>query len=230
MTTAEQIQAEYAPKLRAAADRDLAAHAESDTRRVGAILDVPHDVCGIPLRAMTMVDYAALVVAGNAHATPTPQPEADADRLKFWASHNLVFLWLLSPDFVAGDAKARDKFVSRKAHLSLLDVAHGISEYLRDTFADAPRSQRVAGEVESPDPIKAGFPIHWQHRLASNYGWTRAEIRALPLKELFQHLNLIEAEAAMKNAGRLLPNVEGEYRPLVAEMLQKMNEANVAAA
>jgi hypothetical protein len=233
MTPAEQIQADYAPRLAAAAARDVAAMAEADNRRVGAVLEVPHDVCGIPLRAMTLVDYAALIVSGNAHATPAQEPESDEDRLAFWASHNLAFLWLLSPDYVGGKPKVRDKFISRHAHLPLLEVARGINEYLADTFADAPRKSHdeddaQPGTSKPLNPIRAGFPIHWQHRIAMNYGWTRAEIRSVPLKELFQHLSLIEAEAAIRNTGRLQPFTGGEYRPLVAEMLQKMNEAAAA--
>lgn len=230
MTTAEQIQAEYAPRLAAAAARDVAAMAEADTRRIGAVLDVPHEVCGIPLRAMTLVDYSALIVAKNPHVCAIPEPEDEDARRSFWASNNLALLWLLSPDYVAGDPPAVEAFAIKHADLSLLEVTIGIAEYLADTFADAPRPRGgEEGEMKRPDPVRAGFPVYWLHRIACTYGWTREEIRALPLKELFQHLSIIEAEALMKTSGRLPPFTDGEYRPLVSEMLQKMNEANQAA-
>lgn len=231
MTPAEQIQAEYAPLFAAAAERDAARREADELRRTSAFIEAPHEVCGIPLRAMTLPDYVALIEARNAHVSRVEEPEEPEALVRFWRPHNLAFLWLLSPDFRAGDRKALAAFTARYAHITYTDAMLGITEYLHETFADAPRAAKVdADGPPPPDPIGASFAAHWSHRLAKAYGWSRSEIRALPLKELFQHLRLIDADR-LREAGRgLPPRLDGEVDALWDEMLKKIEYARQAAA
>ena len=228
MNRVESITAAYAPRIAAAAQRDAVNHAADNSRRDAALVEAPEMVCGIPLRALTLPDYLALIVAGNAHVTPAPVPEDPVAQIRFWAAHSYALVWLVSPSYRA-DPAARDAFVAtHAARLNHEALLAGLRDYLRGTFADAPRasSETTPGAIPPPDPIGCSFALHWQHRIAAAYHWSREEIRRLPLKEMFQILRLIEAERKAKQGELLRAPLSGEADRLWAEMLRHINGAN----
>ncbi len=211
------IKAEYGLKIAAAA-------ATATAERDAAYVDAPFTVCDIKLRAMTLPDYCALLAAGNAHVTRVERPEGQAAGLKFWALHDGVFLWRMSVGY-RPDRAARDGFVARLVRLPFAELHEGIGDYLRDTFASAPRAGSPAGE----DPLKVSFAAVLTHRLATAYGWSRAEIDATPLKVIFQQLRIIRAEERLKAGKTPLP-VADASNAIIAEMLRKIDALNIRAA
>lgn len=216
------IQNDYAGKI------ETATAAERD-RRDAALIDVPFLVCGIPLRAMTLPDYLALIAAGNAHVSDVQVPREDGKIRPFWAAHNAQLIWLLSPEFVANNEKARDRFVIKTvARLDFVELCEGISEYLREMFADAPRGRpREDGEPVPHDAYGVSFGVHWIARIVKRFPWSRAEVRALPLPELFQYLRFITAEEMIENGKTPMGAGGTSADRLWAEMLGKINALNL---
>lgn len=229
MTSRQQIEAEFAPLIAAAAQRDQARRAAAGRELDAALFDVPFEICGVPVRPMTVSDYLVLVVSGNAHLTAAEVPQDPDGELQFWTTQCHALLWLLSPEH-RPDRVARDAFVAKLVGKSPFgEMMSGISEYLSETFSAAPRAAANKSDG-APDPVGCSFLIHWQHRIASAYGWSRAEFRALPLKELFQILRVLDAEWAAKTGKRLRPPLDGEVDRLWAEMLDRINGVNQEAA
>lgn len=224
MPTVEEIKRGYQERIADAAARDAARRSAEEMRRTSAFIDAPFDVCGIRLRPMTIPDYVALIVAGNAHVTSVPQPEDQRSAMKMWGLHNMALLWFMSEDFRANAPKEREAFTIAHADISFDEAARGIGEYMQETFADAPRPSGE-GASNAADPIGAAFPAHWQHKIAACYGWSREEIRAMPLKELFQYLRLIDADTAAKNGKQIRTPLDGEVDRLWSEMLRDINAA-----
>ena len=65
-------------------------------------------------------------------------------------------------------------------------------------------------------------------RIAKRFHWSRAEIRALSLPELFQYLSFIAAEKSIEDTGRLPAALDGEADRLWAEMLAQINALSSA--
>ena len=225
MTRREQIRAEYAPLINAAAQRDAAARSGKEVKRAAAFLDVPFDVCGILLRPMTVVDYVALIVSENAHVVATVAPATGAEEMKFWAAHNMAFLWAMSYDYKPGSEAARSAFIAKHAHQSFDAISEGIVDYLVETFGESKRGRARGDNALAPaDLVGASFVAHWQHRLSSAYGWSREQFRQLPLKELFQIFRVLDAEDMAKAGKEPHAQLEGEADRMWAEMLQRVNE------
>jgi len=205
-----------------------AARLETQARRDGAFVDIPFLASGIPIRQMCLPDFLALIAIGNAHVTGL-QPPAEAtasDCTQFWALHNAQLAWLLSPDF-SPDASPRDAFLKNLGRRDHVEFSMHIAEYLRDTFADAPTPSRAVGGAPQADPFRVSFAARWYHRIATAYGWSRTEIRATPLRELFQLLRTIDAYDALK-AGQFPGGATDETDRLWAEYLQKITALNSA--
>lgn len=215
LTPRESLDAEYREKI-------AAAETAIKSRREAAFIDVPFLLCGLTIRPMCLPDYLALIVCGNAHVNGLqPSPESSPeDCAQFWAVHNAQFVWALSPEFAPDNQagfKAVMKQLGRKSHQA---VCAELDEYLQDTFADAPTPSRAVGGAEQADPFRVSFAATWYHRIASAYGWSRAEIRSTPLRELFQLLRVIAASDALKH-GSFPGGVADETDRLWAEYLQK---------
>lgn len=208
--------AEYAKKI-------ATARAVAQERRDCALVDIPFLVAGkVELRPMCLPDFLILVAAGNALVTGQ-QPPSESDLGRFWAGHSSQFMWVLSPEWSRSPA-ARARFIERVGRLPAAAVYRDLRDYLAETFADAPKpARRTTGtEGQADDPVRVSFAAIWLHQLASRYHWSRAEIRATPLRELWQYLRCIQAEDAYR-AGRTPRPPGDEVDALWAEYLAKLN-------
>ena len=223
-----EIEAAYAPRIAEAATRDAARRAAAAAGRDAALVDSPRDICGLPVRRLTLDDYLILTVLGNAHVTRVEPPAAPAGAAAFWAVHHAQFVWWLSPEYLR-TREARERFIlSRIAPLPYAELAAAIDDYLREMFADAPRPRGASLDSSAPRPstqFSVSFAIHWIARLAAAFHWSRAEIRALPLPELFQYLAYLAAHDLAERGSPLPFALDGEADRLWAEMMAEMNAA-----
>jgi hypothetical protein len=93
------------------------------------------------------------------------------------------FLWIMSPDFVAGKPRATKRFF-RRFWFRRVDPAP-LMEYLGREFDGEGK-----GDGKPPDPS-------WVAKLvdvmASEYGWSEAEIFQIPLKRIFRYAEAMVA-------------------------------------
>lgn len=211
---AQKIEAEYDAKIHAA----QRATAE---RLDAAWVDVPFEVCGLPIRRMTLADYATLTVVGNAHVTYVTPPEEEKARRAFWAVHNAQLLWYLSPEF-SPERRARESYLASVGAIDFRRLDADVGEFIFEMFADAPRASGSieAGEVHV-DPVGVSFMTHWVGRLARRFPWSRAEILALSLPEVWQYLRLIRAEK-LREDGEAIVATDDAVDRLWAEKLEKL--------
>lgn len=220
--TQAAIEAEYAERIAAASAAEI-------RRRDAAFIDVPFLVAGAELiRPMCLPDYLVLIEAGNAHVCGlTPAPAATTAQVEqFWALHNAQFMWVLSPEFSRAPG-ALDAYLKRTGRLSFLRVCEDLGEYLRDTFADAPRPAVTVGGAPQASPLRFSFAAVWYHRLGARLHWSRSEIRATPLRELFQLLRAIDVFEAFERGKRVTP-LGDEVDRLWGEMLARINALHTA--
>lgn len=199
-TTPAAIEAHYLPLI-------AAARTAAEERRDEAWLDVPHEICGLPTRAMTLSDYLALHAAGNAYLTAVDEPDLPAARRNFWALHSGILLWRLSPEY-RPCAKARDTFIKKRlVGRDIPTVRLGVEAFIREMFADRVRPVKVEARADhAPLTVPASFAACWIHDLATAYGWTDAHILALSLPRIFQLRQLLLIESRLKNGGKVLPS------------------------
>lgn len=190
--TPAEIEAHYLPLI-------AQARAEAGARRDAAWIAFPRTLAGIPVRTMTLEDYLALFLAGNAHLCAVEPPADEAEALAWWAAHDGVFLWRLSPEY-APDPAARDRWIARYqvASLDLARLHPEILDYLRELFADRPRPVIVHDAARVPPSIAASFAACWIHDFAAAYGWSDTHTLAMPLPRIFQLRNLQRLEAALR--------------------------------
>lgn len=217
------LQAEYSGRIAAAAR-------ETQERRDAAMVDTPVAICGLPIRRMTVDDYVALVVTGNAYVAHVCEPTEELARRAFWVEHAAYLVWFLSPEYTREKEK-RDKFFATLAALNPAEMSSDLHAYLDEIFADAPRGPVHESDEPppppSPDPVGVSFAAHWVARIAQRFPWSRAEIRALPLPELFQYLRIIAAEKRAAEGEQPIA-LDDAVDALWAEMNDKITTACAA--
>lgn len=211
---AQKIEAEY--------DAKIAAAQRATAERLDAVwVDAPFDVCGFPIRRMTLRDYVALIVANNAHVVQLEAPVDDVRRGRFWRDHNAQLMWFLSPDF-APRGEGLEGYLKSVGKLDPIRVDAEVREFIFEMFADAPRAPVLEGDAApAADPVGVSFVAHWVGRVARRFPWSRAEILALPLPELWQYLRLIRAEKLRENGEAIVARDDAVDR-LWAEKLEKL--------
>jgi hypothetical protein len=199
--TIPEIEARYLPQI-------AAARAAAEERRDLAWLpEYPQHLCGFPIRPLSLSDFLALRLAGNAYVCAVPPPADPVDAAAFWAAHAVVVLWRLSPDYSPSPA-AREAFLRRPALLALdgLALHAAVEEFLRETFADRPLPvKKVGGADVVPPTVAASFAACWIHELAEAYGWPPATVLALPLAQIFQIRQLLRLSATLAAGKTPLP-------------------------
>ena len=147
-----------------------------DERRDAAFLDLPPTLCGFPCLDMTARHLAILIHARSPFVCGG-----------FPLAENVAqFLWVLHPQFSYTDTATRDAFIQECAALDYQEAVKAITDYVEACFMDAPPSGGKGGESYN------SFMASLVDVLAREYGWTRGEVLALPLSELFQYIRLID--------------------------------------
>ena len=155
-----------------------AAQAQEDAQRDIAFLELCADLCGEPVRPLTLRMLLWLFTAGSPFVSGgSVGPE-----------HVAQFLWIASPSFAPFDTAARAAFVARVAETVPFEPAvEAIDQLIDAALMDRPaRSGRPA--TASITSFAAGLVDEF----ASEYGWTRGEILDCPVAILYQQLRRID--------------------------------------
>lgn len=153
-----------------------------DERRDSDFLDLPKVLCGFPCVAMTARHLAILIHSRSPFVCGG-----------FPLAENVAqFLWVLHPQFSYTDTETRDAFIAEVGAKEFATVeeyeamVQEIRDYVDACFMDSPPSGDKGGESYN------SFMASIVDVLAREYGWTRGEVLALPLSELFQYIRLID--------------------------------------
>lgn len=139
-----------------------------------AWLNLPDDICGIEVSQMTPFHLLLLEGAGNCFVTGSPvTPEGVAQ-----------FLWILSPDFCL-DAKKRNNFIRKVGQVPYQQTVRDIGSFIATTFQDAPASSGFGNER----PL-ASFVAYYVYIFASDFGWKPEDIVKMPLRQIYQLLDI----------------------------------------
>lgn len=150
------------------------------------LMGLPYGICGVDIRVLTLGDLLALMAMRHSYIAGGFIRRTDV----------ATFLWFLSPRYVQPDSargwfynhkvkRARARFIRMVRKLDFSKARHEIHEYLDLCFLDAPGSDGV-GRAPTTSWLATAT-----HVIASRYGWTRSEIRSIPLPEFYQLLRKI---------------------------------------
>ena len=135
-------------------------------------------LCGLPCRQMSIRTHTLLVGMESPFLVPKPAAPSPEDVA--------VFLWLHSIDYIAGDERARQRWVRRNVRPLLKSGKYAwcVSEilvHISNTFMDSPGPGRQDGKVYFLGSAALVDSV------ASEYGWTDEFIMGVPLSRLFQY-------------------------------------------
>lgn len=170
---------------------------ENDVRDA-AFLDLPADICGVKIRQMTAWHWVVLAGIDSPFLRSgvfMPEPE-----------QVLMFLWVMSPMFerlskavlqntAVGRWRQR-RFIRRYKHLDYKRCVDGICAFVKDTFQDCPEGGEENDKRKAPN---ISFAAGVVHAIACEYGWNERDIVQMPLKRVFQYLNMIDALNRARN-------------------------------
>jgi len=197
MTPAE-LWEEYRPRIAEARDAD-----RRDVQT--SLVSVPELVGKSWVMPMTIARLLYLEAINHPFLSGA---EADRDAV-------LDFLWIMSPEFKAGNRRAAKKFF-RRYWLRRVDP-EPLREYLASEFES---EENADGTPPAPEWV-----AHLVDVFASEYGWSEAEIHTISLKRLFRYGNAIVARRGDKIGPAMSPKadrVKAEYLVKVRE-LEKAN-------
>lgn len=163
--------------------------------RAEAFLDLPLDLCGVPVRLMTPRHLHLLEGCGNplvVGGEPLP-------------GHYVQFVWILSLGRESGGWLApwrRGRLLRRLGRLPAGAVHRECSAYLEQVFLDAPSAAPAPGGA-APRPFGGWFLVPLLTLLAAELGpadpWSGRPWGCLPLPLLFQFRKVLEARARGKD-------------------------------
>lgn len=148
-----------------------AALAQERALREAIFLDVPYDISGIKIQNITPFLLARLLAMGTPYLDGGEYRDTDTVR----------FLWALSPEFCADEAK-RDAFIDL-AIKTIDDIAKTEAEieiFLKETFMDGPQG----GPASVPYVSGIAWMIYAMAR--KPFKWKREKTLHTPLREIYQ--------------------------------------------
>lgn len=154
---------------------------EQQVRSAG-FLDVPGDICGIAVRALTLRHLVELELARSAFLVGG---RATLGECAF-------FLWVVSVDRASGTCGQR-RFARRCRKLPLPALAREIDGYLDEQMQDAPGGSGRAGAV-----CYTSWVADMAHIFATEYGWSDETTLETPVVRLMQYLKRIHRRADPK--------------------------------
>ena len=185
MKTAAELWKEYRPKLSAAKEEDRREAQE-------VFLRIPTHAGGVWIEPITIERF--LILDALDHPILTGEPLEREDLLNL--------LWIISPDYVAGDPGAAKKFFRRFWFTSLEEAGVAIAGYLDEQFSTGTQSSKKS------DP-----PHNWVallvDTLASEYGWTEDEITEA-LLHVGGYIGVPTIREAMIIAGKVFKEMNEE--------------------
>ena len=150
--------------------------------RAEAFLNVPRVLCALPAVPLSLYRRGLLRLAGNPFICGGPVTLAAVAQ----------FLWHVSPDFQAHDAKACERFLKelldRVGCRDLAPYVREIGAFVEEMEMDAP-----AGSGGSRTPAW-GTEASYVGLLAVATGWDDAKIMHLPLPALYSLVRVISKE------------------------------------
>ncbi len=203
--TAQELWAEYRPKLDAARDRDR-------KEQQGVFLSVPENVGGVWLEPLTIERF--LLLDGIDHPMLTGRgvtPECVAS-----------FCYILSPEYRHGDQKAARDFIKSFSPPDAKQFADQLAEYVQDQFD--------LGGADSKKENQGGAGESWVcstiDLLASEYSWSEQEILRLPIKRAFTYARAIVSRKSESNVATFSKHqdrVKSEYLESMAKIRNEKN-------
>ena len=158
---------------------------QCETWQEEAWLEVPMEICGIPVMPMTLRHFFLLQGAESPFVNGANFTPADIG----------VFLWIVSPSYVPCP-KERDAFAKRVAHIKIAQAEREINAYVEQAFSEADTA-----EDENKAKKYANFIAYQIDMFAKEYGWCVQEILDLPMAQVFQ-LNTAIAERYARESGK----------------------------
>lgn len=150
--------------------------AAEERRRLLAFVAVNEDLCGLQVKPMTLGHIITLSAIRNAFVEGMEPRISDV----------LQVLTILHPHYETDRKKARKEAIKAILKTGGMVAAQQIQGFIREALADLPGS--------SDDSEKAGkwaWPATLVDMLASEYGWTEAEIFSCPVKRALQYMRVI---------------------------------------
>lgn len=146
-----------------------------DRWRELAFLPVGEEICGVPVRQLTLRHLRILLSIHSPFLHGKTPTLFDIER----------FLWVVSPRFnIRGLGKV--DFARSIEHLSYARVCRAINRYIDRALLDRPAT------TGSGTPIAVSFDAYLVDRIARTYGWSDEQILDAPLARLYQYLRLIQ--------------------------------------
>jgi hypothetical protein len=203
-----------------------------DTERIGPFV----------VRSMSFADYLALRISGSPLL-----PDARGEYPHACTpAHLAAFLWRLQPDYAPGEPPQRRDFMRRCHQLFFrpekpllrtrramrrwtLRAADSIvrcsqlealaREYVDDTLIDRPEPRPASGEIDY-----YGDGCALASRFGRSYGWSKADTLAMPMKQVFQHLQ--ECSEHDQIVAGIKPVMSGPQDRFVDKYLESVNSRN----
>ena len=193
---------------------------EQTARDVG-ILNVNSHFRGFEVRQITLRDWLILdAIDSPILRGEIPQPEEVAR-----------FLWVLSPRFVAGRGLfarwSRFRFVRKVAKLPYGEASVFCVNHVKDSFMEPP--MQTASKNQEWIAPQVSFAASLIHTISHFYGWTRSDVLAMPVKELFQYMKLIRIHnEASSGQNPIYANPSDEVRLKAIIKIRKERQAEKA--
>jgi hypothetical protein len=150
---------------------------QEELQRNVAFLDVPELICGIEVSPFTLNHLCRLQCISSPFVCGGVMSPADV----------ALFLWAVSPEYHPKARLRRWLFIRRARGLNYADTVKAIEQYLADAFAD-----RTGGGSRGFSPPNWSGYASICASLAAEYGWSVSQIMAMPVKQVWQFLRIVE--------------------------------------
>jgi hypothetical protein len=158
--------------------------------REASFLDITYDICGLPCKQLTPYHYMLLDFCSCPFVKGLTEELSNAEMIK----HIVNFLWVVSPDFVTNDSKAKDTFIKEKCStLDYIQATKEITEYLADMFLDSPPYREKKEKEKQYTPSYYAWVVGYITLIAETFGWRDDYILQLPMPRILQYHNAIYA-------------------------------------
>jgi hypothetical protein len=170
---------------------------EESRIRLEACIETDNVLCGYKVAPMSFRHLILYLLSSDPWICGGIPDEFDLAR----------FLWIATDRYKVKDSLRSFLEELQKRGITEKDFTE-VSEYVEECLQDSP-----AGSGEEPGSEYASFGAHVIDRLASQYGWTRAEVVEVPVRLLFQLLAICKHRESGEKPVHIsrADKVRGEY-------------------